>query len=137
MIVMSPHRQHLVQTSSLDLCWLESSREFASFLSFLPSPIFSFILLKTPPPAPTKNLLFRLDRYLLQAKGTLSNYYQMGRAALAVACCVWCVLRRGPSGPVEKGFCLIFFTIYPSIKLLCNACCLPVPGVRLLSSFTL
>ena len=58
--------------------------------------------------------------------------YQMGRAALAVACCVWCELRRGPSGPVKKGFCLIFFTIYPSIKLLCNACCLPVPGVRLL-----
>jgi hypothetical protein len=50
---------------------------------------------------------------------------------LHVVCGVYC--GAGPRGLVKKGFCLIFFTIYLSVKLLCNACCLPVPGVPLLA----
>ena len=46
----------------------------------------------------------------------------MGALRFVFACCVWCVLRRGPSGPFKLLFLFEFFLQrYPSIKLLCNA----------------
>ena len=48
-------------------------------------------------------------------------YDEMGRAAIVFACCVWCVVWRGPSGPVMLLFLSESLQRYLSIKLLCNA----------------
>ena len=44
-----------------------------------------------------------------------------GALQFVFACCVWCVVRRGPSGPVMLLFLSESLQRYPSIKLLCNA----------------